>query len=240
MDSLQIMYRAYETRKALGCSENGFVEIFNILPKDNVSISKQKLGSNISGLCYKYKGNVLFVINSQMSLGRQRFTLAHEIYHWRFDENPQSVCLLNGNSSAIEKDADEFASYFLVPQLEFELKLNSILSERKLTIQDIIELEQYYGISHQAMLMKLEKMKVISESEKIAFQKNIKKNAALLGYSTAIYEATNEETTTGILIQKIFELNKENKISDSYAERLLINAGREDLLYDEYEEDIYD
>ena len=75
------------------------------------------LGDNISGMCVRDGQVKLIAVNSSMSYGRQRFSLAHELYHLYFDdESGFNVCAKNFDSnSESEKRADQFASYFLAP-----------------------------------------------------------------------------------------------------------------------------
>lgn len=75
------------------------------------------MGDHISGMCIKNDGNPVIAINSAMSVGRQRFSMAHELYHLYYDENKQStVCAIKiGTGNDTEKAADQFASYFLMP-----------------------------------------------------------------------------------------------------------------------------
>ena len=94
-----------------------------------------------------------------MTLGRQRFSLAHEFYHLYFDENMISVCAKKiGSGNETEREADRFASYFLMPEaglLTLAEDLVKNARDRFLTLNDLIRIEQYYGISHQAAVYRL-------------------------------------------------------------------------------------
>ena len=72
----------------------------------------------MSGICIRDGKNKIIGVNSTSTYGRQRFTIAHELYHLYFHEDFESVvCFidLEMNKSPEEKEADVFASYFLAP-----------------------------------------------------------------------------------------------------------------------------
>ncbi len=57
-------------------------------------------------MCTKEKDDIVICINSTTSYGRQRFTLAHELYHVLYEEGMQRVICdmsMNGNKSDSEK-----------------------------------------------------------------------------------------------------------------------------------------
>lgn len=90
-----------------------------------------------------------------MSVGRQRFSMAHELFHLYFDENEHStVCSMKiGYGNEVEKVADQFASYFLMPPVALSEAIKKVQgsSADSLGIKEIVKLEQYFGVSRQAM-----------------------------------------------------------------------------------------
>ena len=72
------------------------------------------MDDDLSGACLKLdKENIIFV-NSKHRKGRQAFTIAHELYHLKYDENNFNICTLNSDDE-IEKKADLFASCLIMP-----------------------------------------------------------------------------------------------------------------------------
>lgn len=54
----------------------------------------------------------MICINSDMNLGRQRFTLAHELYHLLIEKDFKfKVCNDNDSNETSEKEANIFAFY---------------------------------------------------------------------------------------------------------------------------------
>lgn len=106
-------------RKQLGADDSAPIDIFSLAQTiRNLTLILYPLGVNISGVCYRGEHSSVVVVNSDMSVGRQRFSLAHEFYHLFFDDSPAlSVSeIVIGNGDQVERAADQFASYFLIPQ----------------------------------------------------------------------------------------------------------------------------
>ena len=77
---------AVNLRKELGEDSMSPVDIFTIAKTmPELTTVLYPLGNNISGMCIKGNGASLIAINSGMSLGRQRFSMAHEFYHLHYD-----------------------------------------------------------------------------------------------------------------------------------------------------------
>ena len=141
-------------------NEDGYspIDIFVIVNgwKDKkITIVRYPLSSRISGMCTKEKDDIVICINSTTSYGRQRFTLAHELYHVLYEEGMQRVICdmsMNGNKSDSEKEADQFASYLLMP---YDALLEYEHNKEKWNLEKVIDAEQFFQVSHQAMLHRL-------------------------------------------------------------------------------------
>ena len=117
IDKMDLSNKASNLRKKLGADGEAPIDIFKLVQKiENLTLVFYGLGKNISGVCYKGTQSSLIVINSDMSLGRQRFSLAHELYHLYYDEVKKSSVslILIGEGDETERKADQFASYFLI------------------------------------------------------------------------------------------------------------------------------
>lgn len=81
---------ALKTRRMLG--EDGYspIDIFALVNgwKDRkITIVRYPLSERISGMCTRIGEEIVICINSKSSYGRQRFTLAHELYHILYEGN---------------------------------------------------------------------------------------------------------------------------------------------------------
>lgn len=68
-----------------------------------------------------------------MSIGRQRFSLAYELYHLYFDETGRrTVSLIHiGEGEKNEERANQFASYFLIPPSSLYEQIKKIEEQQK-------------------------------------------------------------------------------------------------------------
>ena len=214
-----------------GLSPIDIFSIAKVIP--DLTIVFYPLGSNISGMCIKGRKTNLIAINYVMSVGRQRFSMAHEFYHLFFDlEAQKSVCstLINGGNEK-EREADLFASHFLLPSVAL---YNATKDEKKITLEQVVWLEQYYGMSRQAILYRLKSEGKIDSSLYERMQKDVKLSAAKLGYDTDLYKATSENDrmkTNGQYVRMAEKLYNEGLISTGKYEQLLSDAFREDIVY---------
>ena len=82
----------------------------------NLTVLWFPMKDNISGCCSKTKDDKVIFINTNHTIGRQNFTLAHELYHLLYEDiDDFIVCGVNNNSQS-ERNADNFAStlFFIV------------------------------------------------------------------------------------------------------------------------------
>ena len=98
-------------------SQNEAVNIKSLLRKLNILTIFRPLSEYAYGLSLKSpKGYRFILINSNNSRGRQHFTIAHELYHLFYDENPTPhICMMDG-ASKTERCANSFASALLIPE----------------------------------------------------------------------------------------------------------------------------
>ncbi len=237
IDKMDLSNKANFLRKELGQDAVSPIDIFSIVQTiEKLTLIFYPMGIQISGICYKGEDSNVIIVNSDMSLGRQRFSLAHELYHLYFDKDMTSTLSMTsiGKGGKNEKKADQFASYFLIPQLS----LYSLIKKRNkanLSIEDIIGLEQYFGVSHKAMLFRLYDEKIISQNDFENMQNGIIMTAAKLGYDTSLYKASREEEKIKVLghyIKQAEELLKNEIISEGKYEELLLEAFRDDIVYE--------
>ena len=236
MDKIDLSNKAYRVRKYLGAEGQSPLDIFKLVQGiDDLTLVFYPLGKNISGVCYKGASSRVIAVNSRMSLGRQRFSLAHELYHLYFDEAKESQVsrMAIGVGDAIERCADQFASYLLMPPAALSESLDGIKADR-LGVEDVIRLEQYYGLSHKAMLYRLVSDGVLEAEEAGAMETGVMSLAARLGYDTSLYRPAPEEKERMVLGRYLAlseKLLEEECISHGKYEELLLDAFRDDIVF---------
>lgn len=238
MISSDIMFKAESLRRSWNIDN---ISPLNILQAalgniDNLTILWFPMTDELSGCCSKTDDDKIICINSKHSKGRQNFTLAHELYHLFFEDDKESfVCNVNSKDES-EKNANEFAESLLLPSIALhEFKITNRIS--KWSLEYIIKCEQYFQISHKAMLCKLRRENEISYDDFLRFKPRVKSAAWDLGYDLSLYESTNEYYCLGKIIplSKFAYDNKE--ISGGKFDEILLNIFREDMVYNTLEED---
>ena len=221
------------------------IDIFAIVngwKEKKITVVKYPMSSRISGMCTKEKEDVVICINSTTSYGRQRFTLAHELYHILFEDVTRVICDMNLglDKSVSEKEADMFASYLLMPfdaLSQFSDNIND-----NWNLENIIDAEQFFQISHQAMLNRLVyDLHVDAKDVEVYREIAVANMAAKFGYGKELYFPSSENRryfTTGEYIRKVEKLANNDLISEGKREELLLDAYRTDIVYDYDGEDI--
>lgn len=233
IDKLELNTKAQELREYLGEDANSPIDIFSFVPRiEGMTLVFHPLCNQISGICVK---NVkLIVINSKTSYGRQRYTLAHELYHLFYDNaGITNICSMNIDSkNETENNADLFASYFLAPYKSLRAEANKFNNSLKL--ENVIYLEQYYGMSHLAMLWRLINEGYVSKDDFTEFSYKVKSKAKALGYDDRLYNALPDDKqrrTYGHYIALAEKIKERELVSQGKIEELLLDAYRDDLVY---------
>lgn len=192
-------------------------------------------------MCTKENEDIVICINSTTSYGRQRFTLAHELYHVLYEEDMQRVICdmsINGNKSESEKEADQFASYLLMP---YDALLEYEHDKAKWDLEKVIDAEQFFQVSHQSILHRLVCDNLLSNEVADEYKSiTVSTAAARLGYGKELYFPTDKNKqyfTTGEYIRKVEKMAEKDLISEGKREELLLDAYRADIVYNFDEEE---
>lgn len=235
MDSIVLQRMALEARSKLGVDGETPIDILNLIKmQDEITFILFPFKENISGICIKEAN--LIVVNSTSTLGRQAFSLAHELFHYYYDDENRSISYLESkNISKKEKDADIFASYFLMPDVLFTKTIKKLVerNKNKINLDVILELEHYFGVSRSTLLVRLVHEGYLKEKDADVFKTNIIKNAIERGYDTKLYLFSNNGPITyGEYLKLALKLKNTGKISEGKYNELLLDAFRSDILYE--------
>ena len=237
IDKLDLNTKAQELRELLGEDTNSPVDIFSLAGQiDCLSIVYYPLGENISGMCVRDDKVKLIAINSTMSYGRQRFSLAHEFYHLYFDDlSGFHVCAKKFDpKNEVEKKADQFASYFIAPYKSLRAMIKKICGANSCSLQNIIAIEQYFGMSHQAMLWRLIAEGYLTKADADQYSMGVISAAKSLGYDDKLYKPTPAELqkrTYGHYLKQVEELRQKDIVSSGKIDELLLDAFRDDIAF---------
>lgn len=246
IDYAKLMTQAALLRKRLDEDSSSPVNIFALAQGiEGLTIVYYPMGDNLSGMCIKGQdNNNIIAINSSMTLGRQRFSLAHEFYHLFYDDNMVSVCAKKiGDGKDIEKAADMFASYFLMPDaslITMAQKLAEKNSSNNISINDVIRIEQYFEVSHQAAVYRLVHTPYLDQKDaNDMLMQPVRRRAEALGYSADLYlpsPPSKRYMTYGNYIDQAEQVVTKGLVSIGKYEELLLAAFRSDLVYGDEEE----
>ena len=236
-DKLDLNTKAQELREELGEDANSPVDIFSLVNQiDRLTLVFYPLGKNIGGMCVRDEEIRLIAINSAMSYGRQRFSLAHELYHLYYDdESGFNICSTKFDpKSENEKCADQFASYFLAPYKSLRTVFKKTVGDGPLLIRQVIAMEQYCGMSHLAMLWRLISEGLLSAGMLEDYSHGIISAAKNLGYDDKLYRPTPVELqkrTYGYYLKQVEKLREKDLVSPGKIDELLLDAFREDIAF---------
>lgn len=238
--SIELNSNALKMRKILNEDPSSPIDIFSLINNlKNITLIYYPMSDRISGICIREENSKIIAINSNLSYGRQRFTAAHEVYHLFFEKELKNVICekdISESKSDSEKEADKFASYLLAPydSLRAYLEENKMLDNYALTIEDVINMEQFYQLSHQAMLYRLTADGYLDFTTSNNLKMAVTQKAMRLGYDDKLYKASDEEKkyfSIGEYVKKVEQLKDRDLISNGKYEELLLDAFRADIVY---------
>src|SRR5581483_10125696 len=155
---------AGKLRAELGMGDAPVRDLVGLCERDcGVDVSFEPLGSDQSGLLVHSGDEVaLALVNSDEPAGRQRFTLAHELAHHLFDDPLEVVIEGAGSEPAMERRCDAFASELLMPSAG----VRRLIGDGPVTEAVLVDALVAFGVSREAMLNRLRKLKAITEDER--------------------------------------------------------------------------
>ena len=222
--------RASEFRQNHGLNDREPIRLKSLLQKLNVQTMFKPLGDQFCGVAIKSDQNRFMLINSNQSLGRQHFTICHELYHLFIQDDFSFQVCTPGQFDAKnpeEYKADWFAAYLLIPRDGVLSQISDWdeLDANQIQLATILHIEQFFSCSRQALLRRLEDVGLIDRGYGESFRQDVKRSATLFGFTTELYEPGNEGQHIGDYGTKAKRLFDEEKISESHYFSLLKDLG---------------
>ncbi len=108
------------------------------------------------------------MVNANPTTGNQLFSLAHEYGHFILHKGRLGIISFEKEKNTLdERLANYFASDFLMPENAVKDIFNIRVKNRKdATAEDVIYLADYFGVSFQAMVYRLNNLKLLSNNKK--------------------------------------------------------------------------
>ncbi|NAZ80794.1 ImmA/IrrE family metallo-endopeptidase [Kineococcus sp. R8] len=161
----------------------------HLLESKGVAVfSLPPLGEHLDAFAFWRNDEPFVLLNLQKSAERGRFDAAHELGHLVLHRD---TTRLNGRD--IEREANEFASSFLIPATGINRRVRS-----SITLDRILQEKSYWRVAAMAMAYRLHALGLLSDW---SYRSNI---IALgrLGYRTG--EPAGMERERSLLFQKVF------------------------------------
>ena len=162
---LQIKDLAEETR--IKFARKGLSDIFDILSEAAFLIRKPLDTDELSGFSTYFEEQFIVYLNSNFTLGHERYTGAHELYHLIYNADilkKEKILLDDEKHKAEDMKANVFASEFLMPEDYVKEVFYKIVNVDKGSIlpRHIVRMHNYFKVSYKAMLKRLIQLGVCS------------------------------------------------------------------------------
>ena len=220
---VEIEKKAFAFRQQNGLSSAEPIRLKSLLLKNNVLTLFKPLSESFSGMAIKLgEQNRFMLVNCEQSLGKQHFTIGHELYHLFVQENftaqKCSVGAFDGAKDPEEYRADLFAAFLLLPEEGIKQMIPDEELKRGATIslQTILKIEQFYSVSRRALLYRMLNLEFIPQATYDELTVGVKRGASQNGYPTYLYERGNSNEVIGdygVLANSLLEADK---ISESH------------------------
>lgn len=176
-------------------------------------------------------GRVFVVVNASMTLSKQIFAAAHELYHLYnyFEHNDpeyrQSGSILDASTideeteKAEDIEANAFAGLLLASgeSILQQIRIYGI-NAKEISLDDIIMLMEIYAITYKAMVLRLYEEQIISEGKAKEFLDvnldTLNKRMTITGRALRWQKVTKEEVTFGSLYEQMEKAVKMDAIPD--------------------------
>lgn len=199
--TLGLIKEAREFKKRLGLSYDSPLDVENVLLDLNVLTVFKPMSPQFSGMALKVDDSKFILVNSNHSLGRQNFTICHELYHLFIQEDFSSMICQVGDfkkTNPVEFKADYFAAQLLMPRFGIiDLIPTSELRENQISEHTLLTIESHFNCSRKALLHVLKLSKFITKSYFDKFLVDIKKGARNYGFDTDLYSPSGESKVIG-------------------------------------------
>ena len=163
-DVTRAMREALELLQSYGVQQPP-IDVKAIAEGEGAMVVFEQMEDQVSGLLVQKQGTVTIGVNALHQAGRQRFTLAHELGHFKLHPKDPTVYVddvlvhfrgegLHAPATPAEIEANSFAANLLMPE-DF---LRRDLAGRVIDVSDDVTMRRLatrYGVSQQALTIRL-------------------------------------------------------------------------------------
>jgi Zn-dependent peptidase ImmA (M78 family)/DNA-binding XRE family transcriptional regulator len=165
-DKIEILADEYARLMQLGSRPACVLEKI-LEEKYNLKILYLDLGDYGSAASAAGDFGAAILVNAAEAPWRRNYDLAHELFHiitWNVF-NYKEIHNLTDGKNIIEKWANAFASYLLLPQDEVKREFEARVKDNKITILDLISIAREFVVSTDAFLWRLANLKFLRKGD---------------------------------------------------------------------------
>lgn len=154
---------AAQARECWELGSGPIVNLLGLLEDKGIKICETHGIEGFEGLSGRY-GDIAFIaVSMEFPADRVRFTAAHELGHM--------LCDLDASESP-EGECHAFGAAFLLPRAALEKAFTP--SRRKVTLGDLAEIKETYGVSLQAIMYRAHGLGFVSDRQLRGFRETLK------------------------------------------------------------------
>lgn len=158
-------YIALQERQRLGLGDSPIGNLRSLLEYEvGIRIFNYPMPSKFSAIyMYSSKTGACIAVNSGHPNERQRYSLAHDYLHFLCHRINPDISFDDRfyKTRKSERLGDAFPIYFLAPTNSLIRKFNDISHGKNFTPSDIVSLASYYGVSSEALTLRLEDLSLL-------------------------------------------------------------------------------
>jgi Zn-dependent peptidase ImmA (M78 family)/transcriptional regulator with XRE-family HTH domain len=218
-------------RKHYDVGFDAIPDLFAFLDGQGTLVFRAPLGrlskpGDVSGIYYNHPqlGHCI-LINSDMTHGRQVFTLAHECAHALFHYRETGMVSRAGDTDRKERFADAFAGHLLVPAATVRA---IVARDHVRDAFEVIRLQRYFRVSYATMLYRLKVEGLLTDQQYEEYQGYSPSYLATrLGFDVSDYQQPRQSrgVTLGMypssVLWRVLALLRDNELSPIDASSLL-------------------
>ena len=142
--------------KSLGITQPSEIDLLAIADDMGAAVKKRNL-TGCEAKIIGIKDRAIISINENSNRYRQRYSLGHELGHWRMHRGKNFVCRAedigsNASQSEFERQADQYAADLLMPEY---LAAPFLRGFGDLTAQTILSFSDEFRVSYQAAAIRV-------------------------------------------------------------------------------------
>ncbi|VIG20061.1 putative Zn peptidase [Clostridioides difficile] len=223
--------------------QKGIIDIFDVLENEVFLIRNSFDSEEFSGFSTYYEDTFIVVLNSSFTLGHERYSGAHELYHVTQNKDilKREKLIDEQKHKEEDKKAEIFAAEFLMPESYVKELFYKLVDETpdKIEPRHVIRLNNKLKVSYRAMLKRLiqfdlcdiNRYKELSDFGNLQNKLKLQELTKIEGYDLSLITPSKVCFVSNEYIEALRRNYENNKISYTKISELLRFIGKYPLDY---------